>query len=81
MPYHVQAACTNQLGRWLRRAGSSSSDTANFVLDSGVDVTKPDGELSHFLREPRVPKTYGAFAQEQRRLARLFDDERKVWRR
>lgn len=37
--------------------------------------------LGHFLREPRVPKTYGAFVQEQRRLARLFDDERKVWRR
>jgi DNA polymerase-3 subunit epsilon len=36
--------------------------------------------LSHFLREPRVPKTYGAFVQEQRRLARLFDDERKAWR-
>jgi DNA polymerase III epsilon subunit-like protein len=36
--------------------------------------------LSHIMREPRVPKTYGTFVQEQRRLARLFDDERKVWR-
>ncbi len=37
--------------------------------------------LGHFLREARVPKTYGAFVQEQRRLSRLFDDERKAWRR
>lgn len=33
-----------------------------------------------FRRDPRVPKTYGALVQEQRRLARLFDEERKVWR-
>jgi DNA polymerase-3 subunit epsilon len=34
-----------------------------------------------FRRDPRVPKTYGALVQEQRRLSRLFDEERKVWRR
>jgi DNA polymerase-3 subunit epsilon len=34
-----------------------------------------------FQRDPRVPKTYGALIQEQRRLARLFDDERRRWRR
>jgi DNA polymerase-3 subunit epsilon len=37
--------------------------------------------FSAFRRDPRVPKTYGALVQEQRRLARLFDEERKVWRR
>lgn len=33
-----------------------------------------------FLPDTRVPRTYGAFLQEQRRLSRLFDEERKVWR-
>jgi DNA polymerase III subunit epsilon len=37
--------------------------------------------FSAFRRDPRVPKTYGALIQEQRRLSRLFDEERKVWRR
>ena len=32
-----------------------------------------------FRRDPRVPKTYGALVQEQRRLSRLFDEERKAW--
>jgi DNA polymerase-3 subunit epsilon len=36
--------------------------------------------LSAFCADQRVPKTYGGFMQEQRRLSRLFDDERKVWR-
>jgi DNA polymerase III subunit epsilon len=33
-----------------------------------------------FRRDPRVPKTYGALIQEQKRLSRLFDEERKMWR-
>ena len=37
--------------------------------------------FSAFRRDPRVPRTYGALVQEQRRLSRLFDEERKVWRR
>jgi len=37
--------------------------------------------LTSFRRDPRVPKTYGAFVQEQRRLSRLFDGERQRWRR
>jgi DNA polymerase III subunit epsilon len=36
--------------------------------------------LAAFQRDPRVPKTYGALIQEQRRIARLFDEERKRWR-
>ncbi|HLV19379.1 MAG TPA: 3'-5' exonuclease [Polyangiaceae bacterium] len=36
--------------------------------------------LSAFCEDVRVPKTYAALVQEQRRLARLHDDERKVWR-
>lgn len=33
-----------------------------------------------FRRDPRVPKTYGGLIQEQKRLSRLFDEERKMWR-
>lgn len=33
-----------------------------------------------FLPDPRVPRTYGAFLQEQRRLGRIFEDERRIWR-
>lgn len=36
--------------------------------------------LLAFARDARVPRTYGAFMQEQRRLWRLFEDERKIWR-
>lgn len=36
--------------------------------------------LLEFLSDPRVPRNYGAFLQEQRRLGRLFDDERRIWR-
>ena len=33
-----------------------------------------------FLADTRVPKAYGALIQEQRRLARAFEDERGYWR-
>jgi len=33
-----------------------------------------------FLGDARVPKLYGALIQEQRRLARAFEDERGYWR-
>lgn len=33
-----------------------------------------------FATDTRVPKTYGALLQEQRRLARIFDDEARIWR-
>lgn len=36
--------------------------------------------LLAFLPDVRLPKTYGAFVQEQRRLARLQDEERARWR-
>ncbi len=34
-----------------------------------------------FSADPRVPRSYGAFIQEQKRLGRIFDDERRMWRR
>jgi DNA polymerase-3 subunit epsilon len=33
-----------------------------------------------FCADPRVPKSYAGLIQEQRRLARLFDEERVRWR-
>lgn len=33
-----------------------------------------------FMRDARLPKTYGALMQEQRRLHRLLEDERRIWR-
>jgi DNA polymerase-3 subunit epsilon len=36
--------------------------------------------LHTFSTDVRVPRTYAAFVQEQRRLARLHDDERKIWK-
>lgn len=33
-----------------------------------------------FLADTRVPKTYGALLQEQRRLGRIFEEERRLWR-
>jgi DNA polymerase III subunit epsilon len=36
--------------------------------------------LNVFLRDSRVPQTYGAFIREQRRLERLFEFQRARWR-
>jgi DNA polymerase-3 subunit epsilon len=36
--------------------------------------------LQKFLEDPRVPRTYAAFVQEQRRLGRVFTEERQHWR-
>ena len=33
-----------------------------------------------FSADTRMPRTYGALLQEQRRLARIFDDENRIWR-
>jgi DNA polymerase III epsilon subunit-like protein len=37
--------------------------------------------LGAFLRDARVPQTYAGFMQEQRRLFRLFEADRPMWRR
>ena len=36
--------------------------------------------LSIFTADPRVPRTYAAFVQEQRRLSRIFEEERSKWK-
>ena len=59
-----------RLGTRLERAHSASDDaeTAARVLVA-------------FFEDLRVPKTYGAFIQEQRRLGRLHDEDRKFWQK
>ena len=37
--------------------------------------------MGAFSSDIRVPKTYAAFIQEQRRLGRIFADERRLWRK
>jgi DNA polymerase-3 subunit epsilon len=37
--------------------------------------------LYAFAKDPRVPRAYGALIQEQRRLGRLQDDARRLWRK
>jgi DNA polymerase-3 subunit epsilon len=36
--------------------------------------------MYHFGKDDRVPKTYGGLMQEQRRLARIQEEEMRVWR-
>lgn len=37
--------------------------------------------MGAFSSDVRVPKTYAAFIQEQKRLGRIFADERRLWRK
>jgi DNA polymerase-3 subunit epsilon len=61
---------TERLGIALSQAHRAADDAA-----ATLEV------LGAFRKDPRVPRTYGAFVQEQRRLSRLFDGERQRWRR
>jgi DNA polymerase-3 subunit epsilon len=53
-------------------------DQAHRAADDAVATLEV---LGAFRKDPRVPRTYAAFVQEQRRLGRLFDGERRFWRR
>jgi DNA polymerase-3 subunit epsilon len=44
------------------------------------DATAALQVLHALARDPRVPRPYGAFIQEQRRLSLLHADERRRWR-
>ena len=61
---------TERLGIALSQAHRAADDAA-----ATLEV------LGAFRKDPRVPRTYGAFIQEQRRLSRMFDGERQRWRR
>jgi DNA polymerase-3 subunit epsilon len=58
-----------RLGITIERAHRAASDA-----EAALRV------LHAFSSDVRVPRTYAAFIQEQRRLGRLHDDERKVWK-
>jgi DNA polymerase-3 subunit epsilon len=54
-------------------------DQAHRAADDAIATLEV---LGAFRRDPRVPRTYGAFVQEQRRLSRVFDGDRQQrWRR
>jgi DNA polymerase III subunit epsilon len=61
---------TARLGIELERAHRATDDA-----EAALRV------LYAFGKDPRLPKTYGALLQEQRRLARQFDEARRFWRR
>ena len=58
-----------RLGIELERAHRAEDDA-----EAAVRV------LAKFCEDVRVPKTYAAFVQEQKRLGRLFEEERIRWR-
>jgi DNA polymerase-3 subunit epsilon len=46
-----------------------------------TDDAKAAGRvMATFMKDSRVPRPYGAFIKEQRRLGRLFEFERVRWR-
>lgn len=63
-------AVAERLGVSIEQAHRATDDAAAAAL-----------VLARFLEDPRVPTTYGAFVQEQRRLARAQQDERQFWQR
>jgi DNA polymerase-3 subunit epsilon len=60
----------SRLGIEIAQAHRATDDAEGAVL-----------VLARFLDDARVPGAYGAFVQEQRRLARLQSEERSRWRR
>lgn len=61
---------TARLGIELERAHRATDDA-----EAALRV------LYAFGKDPRLPKSYGALLQEQRRLSRQFDEARRFWRR
>jgi DNA polymerase-3 subunit epsilon len=64
------------LGEVCQRLGISLENAHRATDDTEAALQV----LVAFLPDVRVPKTYGAFVQEQRRLARLQEEERAHWR-
>lgn len=65
------------LGEVSERLGISIERAHRAVHDAEAALRV----LLAFARDTRVPRTYGAFLQEQRRLHRLYQDERRIWMR
>lgn len=67
------------------RALSEMASRLGIVLERAHRATD-DAEaalrvLYAFAKDPRVPKSYAAFVQEQRRLGRQQDEARRMWRK
>jgi DNA polymerase-3 subunit epsilon len=69
-------AKSKALGEMCERLGIKLEKAHRAVHDAEATLEL----LSAFRADNRVPRTYAAFVQEQRRLARLFDEERMRWR-
>ena len=67
---------SNALGAVSERLGIKIEQAHRAVHDAEAALLV----MLAFISDVRVPRTYGAFMQEQRRLARLHDDDRRVWR-
>jgi DNA polymerase-3 subunit epsilon len=65
------------LGEMAKRLGVELSRAHRATDDAEAAL----GVLWALGKDPRVPKTYGALVQEQRRLTRQQDDARKLWRK
>lgn len=71
-----QAEKSKSLSAVAERLGIEAG-TAHRAVD---DAHTAGQVLLRFLADSRVPTTYAAFVQEQRRLARVHKDERQFWR-
>jgi DNA polymerase-3 subunit epsilon len=67
---------SRSLGEVSQRLGISLDQAHRAVHDAEAALRV----FAEFLRDPRLPKTYAGLIQEQRRLARVFDDEHRLWR-
>jgi DNA polymerase-3 subunit epsilon len=64
------------LGDVVKRLGIELENAHRAAADAEATLHV----FSAFMADVRVPKLYGALIQEQRRLARAFEDERPFWR-
>jgi DNA polymerase III subunit epsilon len=65
------------LGEVAERLGIALEKAHSAVHDAEAAVRV----LAAFFADDRVPKAYGAFIQEQRRIARLHEEDRQYWRK
>lgn len=69
-------AKSHSLGEMCGRLGIELAQAHRALADAEATVQM----LGAMLEDVRVPRTYAAFMREQRRLGRIFAEERAVWR-
>jgi DNA polymerase-3 subunit epsilon len=65
------------LGEMTKRLGIALENAHRATDDAEAALQV----LYAFGKDPRVPKVYGSLVQEQRRLGRIQDEARKLWKR